>query len=160
MTALATTFPDWVETVTPWLISVVGIAAGVVVARLNKGGARENALLDQVQEERKYALDQLRVERDEMKAERVEMKEEREEVRSRLSSLELSLAQAAHEEALIFDYVKQLRQYIMDGSPPPPPPVPDLFAARYYLFKLGMAPSSAMRLNTDTIDLREINAPE
>lgn len=157
--SIENTLPDWVQTLTPWLISIFGIGAGIIVARTHKTGGRENVLLDQVQEERSYALTQLRVEREEMKAERIEMKAERAEMRARLAEIMERQDRAAQEEAIILGYVRDLRQYIVEGRPPPPPPVPDLFAARYYRVKLGTDSPHTARL-VHTKELSQIVDPQ
>lgn len=137
--------PEWLQILTPWLIAVTGIVAGVFTARLNKGGARENAIIDQVQEERASAVAQLHSEREEMRAEREEMRAEREELRGEreemrrlrdemrderieaqtlLAATVARLAETEKREKSLLKYARRLFHHIMIGSPPPPPTLP------------------------------------
>lgn len=94
--------PEWLQELTPYFIAVTGIASGAVVARVNKAGARENQIIDQVQEERNAMLQRL---------EAVEGKVETFEKRER---------------ALVL-YVMTLQHWINEGKGPPPPDWPEEF---------------------------------
>ncbi|MBN9210706.1 MAG: hypothetical protein BGO45_10555 [Microbacterium sp. 71-36] len=82
------------------VVGLIAAAAAVIVALLNRGGARENALIDQLQEQVKDAL---------ARAEKVEAR------------LDASLKR----ERIRDDYIHTLRDHIDQGKKPPSPPWPE-----------------------------------
>lgn len=131
--------PEWVTTVMPWAISAFGVACGIIVARINKSGVRENLILDQVQEERNVAVEHLREARKEMREERTEMRNERAEIKiereemraeredtaRRLAEIERRQQEVDAREAAAHAYIGSLRDHITEGRPPPPPEPPN-----------------------------------
>lgn len=90
-------YASWVPTV---LVALIAGVAGIVVALLNRRGNRENALIDQLQEQVKTAQDQLG-----KVNERVDQSLRRERIRD--------------------NYIHELRDHIDMRKPPPPPPWPE-----------------------------------
>lgn len=92
--------PEFVSALPTVLVALIAAIAGIVVAILNRRGNRENALIDQLQEQVKTAQDQLGKVND-----RVDQSLRRERIRD--------------------NYIHELRDHIDMRKPPPPPPWPE-----------------------------------
>ncbi|MCC4250730.1 hypothetical protein [Microbacterium testaceum] len=82
------------------LVALIAAVAGIVVAILNRRGNRENALMDQLQEEVKSAREQL-------------------------GTVEKRVDESLRRERIRDDYIHELRDHIDQRKPPPPPPWPE-----------------------------------
>jgi hypothetical protein len=82
------------------LVALIAAVAGIVVAILNRRGNRENALMDQLQEEVKSAREQL-------------------------GTVEKRVDESLRRERIRDDYIHELRDHIDQRRPPPPPPWPE-----------------------------------
>lgn len=92
--------PEFASALPTVLVALIAAVAGIVVAILNRRGNRENALIDQLQEQVKTAQDQLGKVND-----RVDQSLRRERIRD--------------------NYIHELRDHIDMRKPPPPPPWPE-----------------------------------
>lgn len=92
--------PEIAQALPTILVALIAAVAGIVVAILNRRGNRENALIDQLQEQVKTAQDQLG-----KVNERVDQSLRRERIRD--------------------NYIHELRDHIDMRKPPPPPPWPE-----------------------------------
>lgn len=82
------------------VVALIAGVAGIAVAILNRGGARENALIDQLQEQVKTALE-------------------------RAAATDARLDASLRRERIRDDYIHTLRDHIDQGKKPPSPPWPD-----------------------------------
>lgn len=89
------TIPWWAALVT----AVVAAAGGWLSKRVNPLGARENAIIDQLQENNEDLLE-------------------------RVDKLEGQVATQQRRELLMYAYIISVHQHFADGNPPPPPPIP------------------------------------
>jgi hypothetical protein len=91
---------DWWDSVIPVITALIGGGAAYLVARLNKRGTAENALIDQLQEERVNDA-------------------------KRIDVVETRLNASLQRERIRDNYIHQLRDHIVQEKPPPPPDWPD-----------------------------------
>jgi hypothetical protein len=82
------------------VVALIAGVAGIAVAILNRGGARENALIDQLQEQVETAL-------------------------KRAAATDARLDASLRRERIRDDYIHTLRDHIDQGKKPPSPPWPE-----------------------------------
>ena len=87
----------------PWwsalIVAVVAAFGGWLSKRVNPLGARENAIIDQLQEDNT-------------------------DLRERVENLEGRVTKQQRRELLMYAYVISVHQHFANGNPPPPPPIP------------------------------------
>lgn len=92
--------PEYATAIPTIAVAVIAAVAGIVVAILNRRGNRENALIDQLQDEVKSAREQL-------------------------GKVETRVDDSLRRERIRDDYIHELRDHIDQRKPPPPPPWPE-----------------------------------
>lgn len=92
--------PEIASAVPTVIVALIAAVAGIVVAILNRRGNRENALIDQLQEDVQSA-------------------------RTQLEKVETRVNESLQRERIRDDYIHELRDHIDMRKPPPPPPWPD-----------------------------------
>ena len=92
--------PEIATAVPTVLVALIAAVAGIAVAILNRRGNRENALIDQLQDEVKSAREQL-------------------------TKVETRVDESLRRERIRDDYIHELRDHIDTRKPPPPPPWPE-----------------------------------
>jgi hypothetical protein len=92
--------PEYATAIPTIAVAVIAAIAGIVVAILNRRGNRENALIDQLQDEVKSAREQL-------------------------GKVETRVDDSLRRERIRDDYIHELRDHIDQRKPPPPPPWPE-----------------------------------
>lgn len=107
--------PEWLTQILPFLAAAVGggtlgaLVTGIVTAKRDTRADRD-ALVDQLQEERKTYVEQLSKERAEQAAER--------------EAYTKRLDQMWADKAMSREHVAALRDHIWQRKPPPPPEPP------------------------------------